>query len=176
VYYQALADLSRPLLEAAIVAASRGDREFIPRPGELRAFAEQARRAQLAARPWRPCPDCAPLAGFIETIDTHGVARLMSCPCRDAYWRRLADDGIPSRSVLEGPSDEREDAAMWASVPAPPEPDHVAAAAMPILADMRAIARVKTMPSTLPPQTDPDGHPLPEWPRRRRGLSLVRRT
>jgi hypothetical protein len=156
VYYQALADVPDVLLQDAVVLASRDEaRAFMPRPGELRGYAEQARLARLAASPWAPCEACAPMRGFIErTVD--GVTRLAKCPCQAEHRDRLAAAGVPARSLAAGAVLDRSDEAAWAAVPEPFEPRRLPAG---VAADITRIARAHRMPRARV-QTDLDGRAI----------------
>jgi hypothetical protein len=171
VYFHALSDISATLLEEAIVLASRDTREFMPRPGELRAYAETARVAKLAATPWKPCGSCESLNGFIEITDDHGVKRLTKCGCQAAHRVVLEKAGIPSRPLIEAPVERHTDASAWDDVP-DIDPCRLPA---PIASQVKQIARAHDMRARLSresvekagrsvdltPQTDLDGRPLP---------------
>jgi hypothetical protein len=156
VYYEALADVPDVLLQDAVVMASRDEaRAFMPRPGELRGYAEQSRLARLVASPWAPCEACAPLHGFIERI-TNGVTRLAKCPCQAEHRDRLAADGVPAKSLVAGAVRGRSDEAAWAAVPEPTDPRLLPAG---VAADIARIAQAHRMPRARI-QTDLDGRTL----------------
>ncbi len=156
VYYQSLSDISEVLLHDAVVLASRDEtRSFMPRPGELRGYAEEARLTHVAAAPWKPCVECAPFRGFIEvTVD--GVKRMGACPCRAAHRAALEAQGIPPRP-LTTVVDERTDAEAWARIPAAPDPQQLPPGVAPAI---KRIARDHRMPSAPIRQTDLDGDQL----------------
>jgi hypothetical protein len=157
VYYQALSDVSAVLLQDAIVLASRDDsRSFMPRPGELRGYAETARLTRLAATPWQPCVQCAPFRGFIEvTVD--GVKRMGNCPCRAAHRSALEAQGVPPRPLVDAVA-ERSDAEAWAQIAAAPDPRQLPPGVAP---KVKSIAGAHRMPSAGQSlQTDVDGEPL----------------
>lgn len=165
VYYQALADVPSGLLQAAVVQAARESRAFMPRAGELRALAEAARRARIAARPWSACEACSDLKGFIETIDDAGVTRLARCPCIARHDAQLAAEGLPTRALTESAEHAPEsEAALWESIPTKQiDPRQLPPA---VASEIKAIARQHRMPLPTTPQTDLEGRPLPEWRRR----------
>lgn len=178
VYYEALTDVSEVLLRSAVVLASRDGREFMPRPGELRAYAEQDRLARLAAQPWKPCIECLDAKGFVEVVDGNGVKRLAPCGCRAMYRQQLAAAGVPSRSLLEAPREEGDEGATWASgsrpdpaslPPALQQQVRELATAHDMSRSFSRESRHKRLQSAdLTPQTDLEGRPLPPWPYQRK--------
>lgn len=179
VYYEALCDISERLLRAAVVLVSRADVEFMPRPGQLRAYAEQARQTALAADPWRPCASCADMRGWVEMVDGLGDRRLARCPCAQAHRADLADGGIPPDSLTPAPLvGDRDEGQTWTD-PARRGPDplqlppalqahvHTLAASHALDAQLSRESLHKMRRSAdLTPQTDLEGRPLP--PRRGR--------
>ena len=99
VYFQALSDVPPQMLEAAVGLAMKQDRTWLPKPGELRALAEQARHTLFAAHPYQPCEDCN-RTGWVE-LDVDGVRRVERCRCRSAWTAQLDRLGLigPSLSV-----------------------------------------------------------------------------
>lgn len=86
-YWQALEDVPVALLEAAVTAWARSPQRFMPRPGELRQAAEDARQALSAAIKHEPCGVC--VSGWIEGPD--GARR---CDCWRAHQARVSAAGI----------------------------------------------------------------------------------
>lgn len=84
VYYRALEDVPAPLLQAAVDRAARSCR-WMPKPGELRTFAEEARQTMRAQLKFEPCPmneGCSAQGWVTREID--GVPRMVRCAC----WTR----------------------------------------------------------------------------------------
>lgn len=96
-YYRALGDIPRPLLESACDALARLPKgEFeptFPTTAKIRDYAERARRAVLAAYPYKGCEECGG-TGWLESEDEHGVRRAGKCPCRKVYQDMLAELGV----------------------------------------------------------------------------------
>lgn len=92
-YFQALSDVPLTLLRAAVTACAKSDRRFMPRPGELRKLAEDARLALSAAMPFEACAECE--NGWLET--PNGLVR---CVCWLGHQRQLSDAGVTQRIAL----------------------------------------------------------------------------
>jgi hypothetical protein len=85
VYFAALQDIPDSVLAAAVTALIQEDRQFMPKPGEIRKAAEQARLKLLQAVPYTGCEDCGG-TGW-RTLEARTVSR---CPCKQAYLERLS--------------------------------------------------------------------------------------
>jgi hypothetical protein len=82
IYYRALGDVPRHLLAAAVERAAKSA-TFMPKPAELRQYAEEARKALIASKQFVcVCGDCSQ-QGFVE-VEVNGVKRME----RGACWRR----------------------------------------------------------------------------------------
>lgn len=90
VYFRALEDVPVPLLASAVERAAKSA-IFMPKPGELRQFAEEARRALLQAHPFEPCAMCSQ-QGWMET-EINGERRMVRCQCWAVHQRKLAELG-----------------------------------------------------------------------------------
>jgi len=98
-YARALADLSRPLLEAAVSRAIR-TRTFFPTIAELRQDAETCRVELCALLPFVPCLACRDhLPGWMTIVDPAGTRRLDRCSCWREHQRRLAGHGLSGKPV-----------------------------------------------------------------------------
>lgn len=84
VYFRALEDVPAALLAAAVERSAKSDR-FMPKPGELRQYAEDARKALVASVAYLPCAQCEETGWEPVTVD--GVTRMRRCGC----WRRYQD-------------------------------------------------------------------------------------
>jgi hypothetical protein len=155
VYFEALHDVPVSLLSDAVLRCVREAREFFPRAGELRAYAEEARLAVLAAHPWTPCALCEQHCGNVEVTDERGVKRMKACACRSERYERL---GIPTRALTEGPQRSPDLDVQWDQV-RPVDVRALPAPVIDMLAKVRTIAGRHGMPSARV-QTDPDGHSL----------------
>jgi hypothetical protein len=105
-YYAALKDVEPGLLRAAALKVAQSISPFFPKPGELRALAEQARVDLSAARKFVACDDCSG-SGWETFIDDNGISRVRRCPCWHAHQQRLADGGLSSPIHLEAPIEAR---------------------------------------------------------------------
>lgn len=104
VYYRALEDVSAPLLAAAVERAAKSAR-FMPKPGELRQYAEDARTALMAAHPYEGCCECEGQIGWRPRLDQpRAVER---CPCWGRHQERLAQLGV-GWAPLALPAETRE--------------------------------------------------------------------
>ena len=110
VYYRALEDVPAGLLVAAVERAIKSGNAFMPKPGELRLYAEQARQAAIAALPYSPaeCEQCDG-TGW-ETLTEHGVERLARCGCWKRHQERLQQLGVGHAPLALPASQEREEA------------------------------------------------------------------
>ena len=90
-YFRALEDVPPTLLAAAVSRAAKSA-TFLPKPGELRTWAEEARQALIAAHPYTGCCDCEDAPGWAAK-DFEGVTRMARCPCWRAHQSRLASLG-----------------------------------------------------------------------------------
>lgn len=102
-YYRALADVPAPLLVEAVNRAGQS-LKFMPKPAELRAFAEDARRSLLAAHPFSACAACDE-SGWVE-IEISGVKRVKRCQCWNAWQAQLANFGVTSAPLALPPAEE----------------------------------------------------------------------
>ena len=93
IYYRALDDVPGRLLEAAVDRAAKSCR-FMPKPGELREFAEEARKALIASVQFTACEQCDGTGWSQIGID--GVQRVQRCHCWKAHQQKLADLGVSS--------------------------------------------------------------------------------
>ena len=96
VYYRALADVPAPLLQAAVDRAGKSC-TFLPRPSELRQFADEARTALLAANAFASCGVCSD-QGWTET-EIDGVKRQVRCRCWTAHQQKIQALGVGSQPV-----------------------------------------------------------------------------
>ena len=91
-YHRALEDVPTRLLAAAVERAAKSDR-FMPKPGELRAYAEDARKVLLAAHPFEClCGNCS-VQGFVER-ELDGVRRMVRGSCWRAHQDKLSAIGV----------------------------------------------------------------------------------
>jgi hypothetical protein len=105
-YARALEDVPPALLEAAVARAARSTdaqgRQWMPKPGELRQWAEEARLALVAAHPFAPCSGCS-TNGWTQA---GGGVYVKRCPCWTAHQERLAALGVgPERLALPAARD-----------------------------------------------------------------------
>lgn len=126
VYYRALSDVSPQLLDAAVTAALREDRVFMPRPGELRAIAEGRRLELMAAHPYERCSECGYTGhvklGSVPSGVGFRVPRYGRCRCWAAYQARLTDLGIGEKSLTQSPQARAQiEAESHAGVEFPPD-------------------------------------------------------
>lgn len=91
-YQRALDDVPAVLLEQAVERALKGGGAFLPKPAELRQFAEDARKALLVAHPFEPCEMCS-VQGWTETV-IDGVRRMTRCSCWHAHQQTIARLGV----------------------------------------------------------------------------------
>ena len=92
VYFQALEDVPLRLLQEAVGAFVKQDRAFMPKPGELRTAAEQARLKLLAAVPYTGCDECSGTGWRSLTVNRVPIAE--RCPCKQAHLAQLAEMGL----------------------------------------------------------------------------------
>lgn len=104
VYFRALEDVPLPLLMGAIDRAAK-TATFMPKPGELRAFAEGERQALIKAHPWTPCCECEDHPRFQKQL-VDGVERLARCPCLARHQAKLAELGVGSTPLALPPARE----------------------------------------------------------------------
>jgi hypothetical protein len=98
VYARALSDYA-PGFVAAAVERAMETREFLPKPGQLRADAEACRREIVARSPFTPCPECERSPGWVSTVDDQGVTRVSGrCRCFREWQARL-EPAIDLRST-----------------------------------------------------------------------------
>lgn len=90
-YHRALQDVPVSLFEAAVTRAAKSCR-FLPRPAELRQFADEARIALLKAHPFQPCVECSEV-GWRE-VEINGVKRMVRCRCWNAHQAQLQRLGV----------------------------------------------------------------------------------
>lgn len=103
VYFRALEDVPAGLLAAAVERAAKSC-TFMPKPGELRTFAEEARLALRAATKFECfCGNCTAL-GFIER-EIDGVKRMARGPCWQAHQDRLGSVGTEPLALPAGHGD-----------------------------------------------------------------------
>ena len=104
VYYRALEDVPEALLMAAVTKAVKGDSPFPPKPGEVRALAEAARKELIAANSFESCASCQ--HGW-EQIDVDGVPRVRRCQCWNAHQARLQRLGVTTKPLALPPAQDR---------------------------------------------------------------------
>ena len=97
-YWKALQDVSPVLLRGAVEMAAKVDTAFVPKPGELRAMAEQHRKALMAATKYERCESCN-YTGWIEAVDERGYRRAQRCACWAAYQNQLESIGAGGPSL-----------------------------------------------------------------------------
>lgn len=93
-YFRALEDVPTHLLAAAVERAAKSAR-FMPKPGELRQYAEDARKALIAAHPYDGCCECDGHKGWRPVL-VDGVQRVERCPCWGRHQEKLARLGVGS--------------------------------------------------------------------------------
>ena len=104
-YYRALEDVPAALLASAVVRATKSA-TFMPKPGELRQFAEDARKALVASVKFDPS-ECAQCDGTgWETVTEHDVKRVQRCGCWTRYQQHVAALGCGSEPLALPPSRE----------------------------------------------------------------------
>jgi hypothetical protein len=86
-YFRALSDVPPRWLDAAVTAALRQDRAFMPKAGELRALADGALSAAQAQLTPGDCGTCDNTR-WVEAPDNRGVKRAAHCGC----WHAWRDD------------------------------------------------------------------------------------
>ena len=91
-YFRALEDVPVPLLQSAVDRAVKSSGQFFPKAGELRQFAEDARKALMAAQEFQPCEMCS-AQGWTEVTDG-GVRRMTRCQCWKFHQDRIAQLGV----------------------------------------------------------------------------------
>lgn len=101
-YHRALDDVPSPLLQSAVDHAMR-TATFVPKPGELRTLAEDARRALIAAHPYEPCAECHHIGTVAIRVSGLPV-RYEKCRCWRAYQMRLANLGIQTQPIQALPA------------------------------------------------------------------------
>lgn len=91
-YYRSLRDLPMPWLQAAITIVERRTRQpyepSFPSAPTIRAYAEQALQAYVAAHPYTGCVECEDSPGFRVRLDLSRTVE--RCPCRVRYLARLS--------------------------------------------------------------------------------------
>lgn len=105
-YHKVLKDVPARLAEAGIEQLTQTGLPYgMPTAPAIRAAAEQARKAFIAAHPWEACIDCEETPGWCAVI-IDGVTRMQRCRCKDRYQAQLAEQGVTS-STLALPARER---------------------------------------------------------------------
>ena len=98
-YHRALQDVPLSLLEAALETAQRTPREpyepAFPPARRLRALAEQARHALIAAHPYEGCCECEDQRGW-RTVTHADGAIVERCPGFRRHQEKLAQLGLGS--------------------------------------------------------------------------------
>lgn len=89
-YFRALSDVPVRWLSAAVDAALREDRAFMPAPGELRALADHAMAQARAQLTPGECEDCDNTR-WAEAPDADGVPRVSRCGCWQRYQVAVAE-------------------------------------------------------------------------------------
>ena len=85
------------LLAAAVERAAKSA-TFMPRPGELRTYAEQARQSLAQSLKFAPCESC--VGGWLSSGEVKlGNVTARRCVCYRAYQQKLADLGVGSQPV-----------------------------------------------------------------------------
>lgn len=107
VYFRALADIPRPLLEEAVSRLLREDRQFFPKVTELRAAAERVRLSLRTAMTFEPCDRCELSPGWAAIL-VDGVPRVTRCDCWKAHQQRIAALGAGSEPLALPASRESE--------------------------------------------------------------------
>lgn len=102
-YFQALQDVPARLLQATVDAMLREARAFFPKAGELRAGAERARQALIAAHPYDGCIECEYSKGWRPVL-VAGQATVERCPCRQRHLEKLADLGVGDQPLALPPA------------------------------------------------------------------------
>jgi len=102
-YFRALEDVPAQLLEAAVSRALKGSTQFFPKPGELRQYAEESRKALLAAQPFEHCESCSADGWTSVTVD--GVSRMMRCSCWHVHQQRIAQLGVGHVPLMLPPAE-----------------------------------------------------------------------
>lgn len=92
-YYRALQDVPDALLAAAVDRALRSPSPFMPKPGELRAAAEQERQALRAAQKYAGCLECEDQIGW-RTVTHPDGAKVERCPCWKRHQQKLEELGV----------------------------------------------------------------------------------
>jgi hypothetical protein len=104
-YYRTLEDVPAALLGAAVDRALKSPSAWMPKPGELRAAAEDARLALRAAHPHEGCIECEDSRGW-RTVTYPDGAKVERCPCWRRHQERLAALGISGQPLaLPAPAD-----------------------------------------------------------------------
>lgn len=104
-YYRALGDVPAPLLAAAVDRATK-TATFMPKPGELRTFAEAARKALIASLPYDPS-ECAQCDGTgWETLTEGDVQRVTRCGCWKRHQAQVAELGCGHVPLALSPGTE----------------------------------------------------------------------
>lgn len=101
VFFEALADVPTPLLQAAVRAMIRQPRRYPFRPADVREVAETCRQDLLRRHPHEPCEACQPTGGWLTVTDAQGVERLTKCPCIAAWREQLEQIGVTVTPVFK---------------------------------------------------------------------------
>ena len=91
-YFRVLQDVPANVFAAAVARVEKMPLKFMPRPGELRAYAEEERIAMLAAIPYLPCATCDE-TGW-EPVTTDGIVSMRRCGCWTRHQAMIAALGI----------------------------------------------------------------------------------
>lgn len=98
-YFRALEDVPIGLLAAAADRAAKSCRfRCLPTPGELREYAEDARKALLKAHPFLSCGSCSDQGWTEREID--GVKRQVRCRCWSIHQERIAALGAGTGTLI----------------------------------------------------------------------------
>lgn len=96
-YHRSLEEIPLALLEAAVVKAMQRPSPFMPKPGELRALAEERRKELIAAHPYERCAECNH-TGIVRLERADPWAgkppKYGKCKCWERYQTRLGLLGI----------------------------------------------------------------------------------
>ena len=90
-YYRALEDVPGRLLVSAVDRAIKSA-TFMPKPGELRTLAEEARKALLQMHPYTGCADCEAAIGWRPRLDAPNTVE--RCPCHARHQQQLTELGV----------------------------------------------------------------------------------
>ena len=89
-YYRALSDVPSSLLAAAVDRAVKSAR-FMPKPGELREWAEEARQKAIQALGAPGCAMCEDSKGFVSVTGSDGITRMERCGCFKRLQEKRAE-------------------------------------------------------------------------------------